>query len=255
MGLIAALNFTEGIRIIKYVTMKLLLLITFVAMAMAGEPAYPVPVVYPNQQHWPTLYGSNFASTCWGCRVKRSAEPEPEAQLYQIPLIHHALSGHVLIPKEAPEEVAVVPAAPAVVPTYIHGVHTVASALDLKNSVPVPVGAPAPKYGNIVVPTVPASPVVPVPAAPVVPALPVPAHPVYPAVPLPAYPVLPVAPVAPVTPVKLGAAVHPEGILGHVERSPQGLSDFTRLNLFESHIPVLSALPTVAEAPASEDRT
>merc|ERR1712223_631802 len=263
MGLIAALNFTEGIRIIKYVTMKLLLLITFVAIAMAGEPAYPVPVVYPNQQHWPTLYGSNFASTCWGCRVKRSAEPEPEAQLYQFPLIHHALSGHVLIPKEAPEEVAVVPAAPAVVPTYIHGVHTVASALDLKNSVPVPVGAPAPKYGNIVVPTVPAAPVVPVPAAPVVPALPVPAHPVYPAVPLPAYPVLPVAPVAPVdpaapvapvAPVKLGAAVHPEGILGHVERSPQGLSDFTRLNLFESHIPVLSALPTVAEAPASEDR-
>merc|ERR1712223_184751 len=224
MGLIAALNFTEGIRIIKYVAMKLLLLTTFVAMAMAGEPAYPVPVVYPNQQHWPTLYGSNFASTCWGCRVKRSAEPEPEAQLYQIPLIHHALSGHVLIPKEAPEEVAVVPAAPAVVPTYVHGVHTVASALDLKNSVPVPVGAPAPKYGNIVVPTVPAAPVVPV------------------------------APVAPVAPVKLGAAVHPEGILGHVERSPQGLSDFTRLNLFETHIPVLSALPTVAEAPASEDR-
>merc|ERR1712061_310350 len=244
MGLIAALNFTEGIRIIKYVTMKLLLLTTFVAMAMAGEPAYPVPVVYPNQQHWPTLYGSNFASTCWGCRVKRSAEAEPEAQLYQIPLIHHALSGHVLIPKEAPEEVAVVPAAPAVVPTYVHGVHTVASALDLKNSVPVPVGAPAPKYGNIVVPTVPAAPVVPVPA-----------HPVYPAVPFPAFPVLPVSPVAPVAPaapVKLGAAVHPEGILGHVERSPQGLSDFTRLNLFESHIPVLSALPTVAEAPAVE---
>merc|ERR1712223_1077740 len=191
MGLIAALNFTEGIRIIKYVTMKLLLLITFVAMAMAGEPAYPVPVVYPNQQHWPTLYGSNFASTCWGCRVKRSAEAEakPEAQLYQIPLIHHALSGHVLIPKEAPEEVAVVPAAPAVVPTYIHGVHTVASALDLKNSVPVPVGAPAPKYGNVVVPTVPAAPVFPVPAAaPVVSALPVPAAPVIPALPVPAYP-------------------------------------------------------------------
>merc|ERR1712223_1351222 len=179
MGLIAALNFTEGIRIIKYVTMKLLLLITFVAMAMAGEPAYPVPVVYPNQQHWPTLYGSNFASTCWGCRVKRSAEAEPEAQLYQIPLIHHPLSGHVLIPKEAPEEVAVVP-------TYVHGVHTVASALDLKNSVPVPVGAPAPKYPGVPVPKIPAGPVFPVPVAP--------AAPVITAVPLPAYPVLPVAP-------------------------------------------------------------
>jgi len=159
----------------------------------------------------------------------------------------------------------------------------VASALDLKNSVPVPVGAPAPKYGNVVVPTVPAAPVFPVPAAapvvsalsvpaaPVVPALPVPAYPVYPALPHPAYPVLPVAPVTPVAPVaaaapvapaapvpvaplKLGAAVHPEGILGHVERSPQGLSDFTRLNLFETHIPVLSALPTVAEAPAAEER-
>jgi len=91
-------------------------------MAMAGEPGYPVPVLFPNQQHWPTLYGSNFASTCWGCRVKRSAEAEPEAQFYQLPLFHHALSGHALIPKDAPaapEEVAVVPAAPAVVPTYI----------------------------------------------------------------------------------------------------------------------------------------
>merc|ERR1712228_857853 len=97
--------------------------------------------------------------------------------------------------------------------TYIHGVHTVASALDLKNSVPVP-AAP-------VFPVPAAAPVVsalPVPAAPAVPALPVPAYPVYPALPHPAYPALPVAPVAPVAPVpvaplKLGAAVHPEGIL------------------------------------------
>merc|ERR1712018_920846 len=136
MGLIAALNFIQrALRIIKYITMKLLLLITFVGIAMAGEAEYPVPALYPIQQNWPTLYGNNFASTCWGCRGKRSAEAEPQADVYQVSLVHHALSGNTLIPKaEAQVAPEVVPAAPAVVPTYIHGVHTVASALDLKNS-------------------------------------------------------------------------------------------------------------------------
>ena len=228
-------------------------------MAMA-EPGYPAYPVYPTQLQWPTLSGSNFASTCFGCRTKRSADPEsdPEAQLGVFPVPYYNAFNPYLVPHYPPiVPTAVLPAAPVapvahpVVPTYLHGVHTVASALDLKKSVPVPVGAPAPRYGNIVVPTYPAAPVfprvaavpaVPFPAVPVAPYAPVLHYPVYPAV-LPAGPVAPVAPVVPVTPVKVGAGVHPEGILGHVSRSPEGLSDFTRLNLFETHIPVLSALP------------
>merc|ERR1712025_1480567 len=110
-------------------------------------------------------------------------------------------------------------------------------ALDLKNSVPVPVGAPAPKYPGVVVPKIPAGPVFPR---------------------VPAVPVAPIAPAAPVvvtpeevTPVKVGAAVHPEGVLGHVERSPQGFSDFTTLNLAGTHIPVLSSeVPEAKVVPA-----
>jgi len=234
--------------------MKLLMLTTLATLALADEPQYPVPII-PRQQHWPTLYGENFASTCYGCRTKRSAEANPEAQfLATVPLIHHPLSPNAQVPKSA---LPAPPAALPVVPTYLHGVHTVASALDLKNSVPVPVGAPAPKYPGVVVPKIPAGPVFPkVPAVPVAPIAP--AAPVISAVPLPAYPaVLPVAPAAPVvvtpeevTPVKVGAAVHPEGVLGHVERSPQGFSDFTTLNLAGTHIPVLSS--EVPEAPEAK---
>merc|ERR1711956_178282 len=208
-------------------------------MAMA-EPGYPA---YPTQLQWPTLSGSNFASTCFGCRTKRSADPEsdPEAQLGVFPVPYYNAFNPYLAPHYPPiVPIAVLPAAPVapvahpVVPTYLHGVHTVASALDLKKSVPVPVGAPAPRYGNIVVPTYPAAPV-------------------FPAV-LPAGPLAPVVPVVPVTPVKVGAGVHPEGILGHVSRSPEGLSDFTRLNLFETHIPVLSALPEAEQYLAETKR-
>jgi len=225
--------------------MKLLMLTTLAAVALADEPQYPVPI-YPKQLQWPTLYGDTFASTCYGCRTKRSAESSPEAQLLTFPIYGNALDPNTKVPKVAlPAPPA--PAALPVVPTYLHGVHTVASALDLKNSVPVPVGAPAPKYPGVPVPKIPAGPVFPVPVAP--------AAPVITAVPLPAYPaVLPVAPAAPVvvtpeegTPVKVGAAVHPEGVLGHVERSPQGFQDFSTLNLAGTHIPVLSS--EVPEAP------
>jgi hypothetical protein len=241
--------------------MKLLMLTTLATLALADEPQYPVPII-PRQQHWPTLYGENFAATCYGCRTKRSAEADPEAQfLATVPLIHHPLSPNAQVPKSA---LPAPPAALPVVPTYLHGVHTVASALDLKNSVPVPVGAPAPKYPGVVVPKIPAGPVFPKAAAVSVAPI-APAAPVISAVPLPAYPaVLPVAPAAPVVvtpeevaPVKVGAAVHPEGVLGHVARSPQGLSDFTTLNLAGTHIPVLSAgLPVEApEAPAAPAET
>merc|ERR1712172_305670 len=235
MGLIAALYFTVGIRFKNRITMKLFLLTTLATMAMAepGYPGYPAYPVYPGQFQWPSLSGSNFASTCFGCRTKRSADPEsdPEAQLGVFPVPYHNALNPYLVPHYPPiVPTAVVPAAPVapvahpVVPTYLHGVHTVASALDLKKSVPVPVGAPAPKYGNIVVPAYPAAPV----AAE--------------------------APVVPATPVKVGAGVHPEGILGHVARSPEGLSDFTRLNLFETHIPVLSALPEAEQYLAETKR-
>merc|ERR1712203_812060 len=236
MGLIAALYFTVGIRFKNRITMKLLLLTTLATMAMA-EPGYPAYPVYPTQLQWPTFSGSNFASTCFGCRTKRSADPEsdPEAQLGVFPVPYH-------YPPIVPT--AVLPAAP---------VAPVAPALDLKKSVPVPVGAPAPKYGNIVVPTYPAAPVAAVPAVPVAPYVPAVHYPVYPAV-LPAAPVAPAAPVVLVTPVKVGAGVHPEGILGHVARSPEGLSDFTQLNLFETHIPVLSALPEAEQYLAETKR-
>merc|ERR1712051_325302 len=261
MGLIAALYFTVGIRFKNRITMKLFLLTILATTAMA-EPGYPAYPVYPGQLQWPTLSGSNFASTCFGCRTKRSADPEsdPEAQLGVFPVPYHNALNPYLVPHYPPiVPTAVVPAAPtapvapAVVPTYLHGVHTVASALDLKKSVPVPVGAPAPKYGNIVVPTYPAAPVAAVPAVPVAPYIPAVHYPVYPAV-LPAAPVAPAAPVVPVTPVKVGAGVHPEGILGHVSKSPEGLSDYTRLNLFETHIPVLSALPEAEQYLAETKR-
>merc|ERR1712051_32443 len=252
MGLIAALYFTVGIRFKNRITMKLFLLTTLATMAMA-EPGYPAYPVYPGQLQWPTLSGSNFASACFGCRTKRSADPEsdPEAQLGVFPVPYHNALNPYLVPHYPPiVPTAVVPAAPtapvapAVDPTYLHGVHTVASALDLKKPVPVPVGAPAPKYGNIVVPIYPAAPVAAVPAVPVAPYVPSVHYPVYPAV----------LPAAPVAPVKVGAGVHPEGILGHVARSPEGLSDFTRLNLFETHIPVLSALPEAEQYLAETKR-
>ncbi len=33
---------------------------------------------YPHQLQWPGYRAPGFSSTCWGCRGKRSADPEPE---------------------------------------------------------------------------------------------------------------------------------------------------------------------------------
>merc|ERR1739844_208317 len=134
---IAALYFTVGIRFKNRITMKLFLLTTLATMAMA-EPGYPAYPVYPTQLQWPTLSGSNFASTCFGCRTKRSTDPEsdPEAQLGVFPVPYHypPIVPTAVLPAAPVAPVApVTPVAPAAVPTYIHGVHTVASALDLKN--------------------------------------------------------------------------------------------------------------------------
>merc|ERR1711988_1605716 len=74
MGLIAALNFTEGISKSKIAIMKLLLLTALAAVAMAEPEAeagyYGLGYGYGHQLNWPGYYGHGFSSTCWGCRVK-----------------------------------------------------------------------------------------------------------------------------------------------------------------------------------------
>merc|ERR1711981_417719 len=98
MGLIAALNLTEGIpRKTKTAIMKLLLLTVFVAFALAEEaaeeakpeaPAAVVKAVHPfyglwgHQLQWPGVRAPGFSGTCWGCRGKRSAEAEAEPGYY-----------------------------------------------------------------------------------------------------------------------------------------------------------------------------
>merc|ERR1712212_227403 len=121
MGLIAALNLTEGIpRKTKTAIMKLLLLTVFVAVASATEeaakeaeaPAAVVPVHHPfyglwgHQLNWPGVRAPGFSGTCWGCRPlgKRSADAEADAEpgYYGYPYygLHygfgygHALPGH-----------------------------------------------------------------------------------------------------------------------------------------------------------------
>merc|ERR1711936_1066520 len=97
MGLIAALNLTEGIpRKTKTAIMKLLLLTVFVAVASATEEAAEepkaeataavVPVHHPfyglwgHQLQWPGIRAPGFSATCFGCRGKRSADAEADAE-------------------------------------------------------------------------------------------------------------------------------------------------------------------------------
>merc|ERR1739844_146366 len=103
MGVIAALNFAEGISH-KTITaiMKLLLLTVFVAAASASEEVAeeakpeavkPVAPVF-HQLGWPGAHFPGFSGTCFGCRPgvahplglhplgKRSAEADAEAGHY-----------------------------------------------------------------------------------------------------------------------------------------------------------------------------
>merc|ERR1711956_126279 len=87
----------------KTAIMKLLLLTVFVASAYATEEVAdaakpvavaPVHAVHPyvyghnpffygllgHQQQWPSISGPGFSSTCHGCRGKRSAEAEADAE-------------------------------------------------------------------------------------------------------------------------------------------------------------------------------
>merc|ERR1711970_1709009 len=118
MGLIAALNLTEGIpQKTKTAIMKLLLLTVFVAVALAEEaakeatPEAPVAVVkavhpYPyygllgHQLQWPGVRLPGFSGTCWGCRGKRSAEADAEPGYYGLPYYGYPYGyyGYPIIP-------------------------------------------------------------------------------------------------------------------------------------------------------------
>merc|ERR1712241_1171913 len=93
MGVIAALNITEGIsHQTKTAIMKFLLLTVFVAVAYAAEeaaeeakpeapkavvPVHPYYGLLGHQLQWPGVRLPGFSGTCWGCRGKRSADAEP----------------------------------------------------------------------------------------------------------------------------------------------------------------------------------
>merc|ERR1712025_695337 len=97
MGLIAALNFPEGISFSQNSTMKLLLLTALAAVALA-EPEAEARYYgynpgfygynrgfyggYGHQQNWPGARTYGFESTCFGCRGKRSAEADAEPRYY-----------------------------------------------------------------------------------------------------------------------------------------------------------------------------
>merc|ERR1711881_304391 len=50
---------------------------------------------YGHQWQWPSSYGLGYSGPCWGCRGKRSAEPEPFYGYggYGGGLAHHAYGG------------------------------------------------------------------------------------------------------------------------------------------------------------------
>merc|ERR1711936_276853 len=113
---IAALEITEGIPIaFLRISMKLILLTTLASLALAdphygygyglygpgiaAHPGYatsythrspqglgkrsaePEPHLY-GQYAWPSVSGPYYTSTCYGCRGKRSADAEPEADAH-----------------------------------------------------------------------------------------------------------------------------------------------------------------------------
>merc|ERR1739844_540478 len=93
MGLIAALNFPEGISKSKTAIMKLLLLTALADVALAepeadayyGYGGYYGHGLYGYGYHqlgWPSYSAPGFTSTVFGCRGKRSAEPSAEPHGY-----------------------------------------------------------------------------------------------------------------------------------------------------------------------------
>jgi len=140
MGLIAALNFPEGISKSKNTAiMKLLLLTALAAVALAepeadayygyggyyGHGLYGYG--YGHQLGWPSYRAPGFESTVWGARGKRSAEPSAEPHgygfygyhPYAYGLYHPYAYGHHVAHVAAP---AVAAPAPADLPAATAGV-------------------------------------------------------------------------------------------------------------------------------------
>merc|ERR1712086_521927 len=134
MGLIAALNFPEGISKSKTAIMKLLLLTALAAVALAepeadahygyggygGYYGYGLHGYgYGHQLQWPSYSAPGSTSTVWGARGKRSAEPSAEPHgygfygyhPYAYGLYHPYAYGHHVAHVAAPAVVA--PALPA----------------------------------------------------------------------------------------------------------------------------------------------
>merc|ERR1712012_1283460 len=83
MGLIAALNFTEGILKSKNCHKMKLLLLTALAAVAVAEPYYGYGYYgfpYGHQQAWPGVRAPGFSSTCFGCLGKRSADEAAPAE-------------------------------------------------------------------------------------------------------------------------------------------------------------------------------
>merc|ERR1712018_1024132 len=116
MGVIAALNITEGIsHQTKTANMKFLLLTVFVAVAYATEeaaeeakpeapksvvPVHPYYGLLGHQLQWPGVRLPGFSGTCWGCRGKRSAEADAEPGYYGLPYYGYPYGyyGYPIIP-------------------------------------------------------------------------------------------------------------------------------------------------------------
>merc|ERR1712021_23909 len=120
MGLIAALNFPEGISKSKTAIMKLLLLPALAAVALAEPEAdahyggyggyyghgygYGLHGYgYGHQLQWPSYSAPGFTSTVWGARGKRSAEPSAEPHGYGFYGYHPYAYGHHVAAIAAPE--------------------------------------------------------------------------------------------------------------------------------------------------------
>merc|ERR1712010_251861 len=98
MGLIAALNFPEGISKSKNTAIMKLLLLTALAAVALAEPEADAHYGYGgyggyygyglhgygygHQLGWPSYRAPGFESTVWGARGKRSAEPSAEPHGY-----------------------------------------------------------------------------------------------------------------------------------------------------------------------------
>merc|ERR1739838_722064 len=95
MGLIAALNFPEGISKSKNTAIMKLILLTALAAVALAEPEADAHYGYGgyyghglygygygHQLGWPSYSAPGFTSTVWGARGKRSAEPSAEPHGY-----------------------------------------------------------------------------------------------------------------------------------------------------------------------------